>query len=89
MFLNGLCEKCQIYVGTFLYIQILMSLKYQTDSIGRKGGAVMIEEKLIDKEHQKDINIPNEPFALWGRMIPAYMSEKWSYTVEHFAPQDC
>lgn len=48
----------------------------------------MIEIKLIDKEHRQDINIPNEPFALWGRMIPSYKDEKWSYTVEQFDPQD-
>lgn len=48
----------------------------------------MIEIKRIDKEHERDINIPNEPFALWGRMIPSYRDEKWSYTVNRFPPQD-
>lgn len=48
----------------------------------------MLETKLIDQEHMQDINIPNEPFALWGRMIPCYKDERWSYTVEHFSPQD-
>ena len=48
----------------------------------------MIDIKLIDREHRQDINIPNEPFALWGRMIPSYKDEEWSYTVEHLNPQD-
>ncbi|MDE6055292.1 MAG: GNAT family N-acetyltransferase [Lachnospiraceae bacterium] len=48
----------------------------------------MIEVKMIDKDHMQDINIPNEPFALWGRMIPSYKDEQWSYIVEHFDSQN-
>lgn len=48
----------------------------------------MIEIKIIDQEHEQDINIPNEPFPLWGRMIPSYTNEKWSYTVERYNLQD-
>ena len=40
--------------------------------------------KTIDKSHEADINIPNEPFALFGRMIPSYVDSKWSYTTEKF-----
>ena len=32
----------------------------------------MIEIKMIDAEHKYDINNPNEPFQLIGRMIPYY-----------------
>ena len=32
--------------------------------------------RVIDRDHSKDINIPNEPFSLFGRMIPAYIKEK-------------
>ena len=48
----------------------------------------MIEIKLIDEGHKQDINISNQPFTLWGRMVPSYQDEKWSYTVEKFAPED-
>ena len=48
----------------------------------------MIEIKIIDSSHKQDIRIPNEPFQLWGRMIPSYEKETWHYTVEKFAPQD-
>jgi len=44
-----------------------------------------IEIRIIDKAHGKDINIPNEPFSLFGRMIPSYIDEKWNYTTERFA----
>ncbi len=45
----------------------------------------MIQIKVIDSEHKKDINIPNRPFSLFGRMIPCRMDGCWSYTVERFA----
>ena len=48
----------------------------------------MIEIRIIDPAHKMDIRIPNEPFPLWGRMIPSYENETWHYTVEEFAPQD-
>lgn len=43
-----------------------------------------IKIKIIDKVHEADINIPNEPFSLFGRMIPSYVDSKWSYTTEKF-----
>lgn len=42
----------------------------------------MITVKIIDREHKGDINISNESFKLFGRMIPSYINEKWSYEVE-------
>lgn len=44
----------------------------------------MIEIRKIDEAHQKDINLPNEPFPLFGRMLPAYRDGQWSYTVERW-----
>lgn len=44
----------------------------------------MITIKMIHKEHKEDINIKNEPFKLFGRMIPSYINEKWSYEEELF-----
>ena len=40
--------------------------------------------RIIDREHKTDINIKNEPFKLFGRMIPSYTDGKWSYTTEQF-----
>lgn len=48
----------------------------------------MITVKIIDKAHEADINIKNEPFRLFGRMIPSYINETWAYTVERFAEAD-
>lgn len=42
----------------------------------------MIEVKIIDSAHKADVNIPNQPFALFGRMIPGYMDGRWSYSTE-------
>lgn len=44
----------------------------------------MIEVRIIGAEHKQDINIPNEPFLLFGRMIPTYVEEQWNYSVEKF-----
>ena len=48
----------------------------------------MIEIKLINAKHKQDINIPNEPFLLVGRMIPSYINEQWRYDVIHFRDED-
>lgn len=47
----------------------------------------MITVRIIDRDHKKDINIKNEPFKLFGRMIPSYINEKWSYEVDRL-PED-
>lgn len=44
----------------------------------------MFEIKIIDEKHKKDINIPNEPFSLFGRMIPSYINEQWQYSIVRF-----
>ena len=44
----------------------------------------MIEIRLIDSEHKSDINIPNEPFSLYGRMVPSYINETWQYSIMYF-----
>ncbi len=40
--------------------------------------------KRIAKSNESDINIPNEPFSLWGKMVPLFDGEKWSYRIEKF-----
>ena len=42
----------------------------------------MIEIRLIDEAHREDLNLPNEPFTLYGRMAPSYVDGVWSHTVE-------
>lgn len=44
----------------------------------------MMEIRVIDTARQQDINIPNGPFPLWGRMIPSYTGGQWGYSVERF-----
>lgn len=44
----------------------------------------MLEIRIIDEAHKKDINIPNEPFSLFGRMIPSYTNEQWQYRIVRF-----
>lgn len=44
-----------------------------------------IKTEIIGKENSSDINIPNEPFEIFGRMIPEYKDEKWSYKTERFS----
>ena len=48
----------------------------------------MIDIRIIDEAHSKDILLPNEPFELWGRMIPFYREEKWGYTIEKKKPEE-
>ncbi|MDY4502278.1 MAG: hypothetical protein SPE36_10290 [Lactobacillus johnsonii] len=36
----------------------------------------------IDAAHNKDARIPNQPFEIWGRMIPSIDHGKWSYEVK-------
>lgn len=41
-----------------------------------------ISIRFIDKEHASDINIKNEPFRLFGRMLPCYQDGKWSFSTQ-------
>jgi len=44
----------------------------------------MIEIRRIDADHAEDIQLPNEPFSLYGRLIVNYVNQKWSCTEELF-----
>lgn len=48
----------------------------------------MITILQIDQAHKADINIPNQPFKLFGWMRPSYINAKWSYEIERFADKD-
>lgn len=49
----------------------------------------MIEVRLIDAAHKADILLKNDPFPLYGRMVPSYVGGHWGYTVEKFPPEQC
>lgn len=46
-----------------------------------------MEYRVIDRAHKNDINIKNEPFRVYGRMIPSYVDERWSHTIRLY-PQE-
>ncbi len=43
-----------------------------------------MEYRVIDKEHSEDINLRNEPFLLYGKVIPTYSDGKWNYSIQLF-----
>ena len=47
----------------------------------------MIRITVIDREHRQDIRLPNEPFAMTGRVVPSYVNERWSYEARPFPPE--
>ena len=47
----------------------------------------MIEIRKIDASHSSDINIPNEPFSMFGRIVPSYTDGRWSYELVRYAPE--
>ena len=42
----------------------------------------MIEIRQITAQCRCDANIPNQPFVLWGRMIPSLHDGVWDYEVQ-------
>ncbi len=45
----------------------------------------MIEIKKINAANQKDINLPNEPFKIWGKLIPSLKNGLWDYEIKKFS----
>jgi ribosomal protein S18 acetylase RimI-like enzyme len=43
-----------------------------------------VEIRRIDRTREADIRLPNEPFPLFGRMIPALRDGVWSHTESLF-----
>lgn len=45
----------------------------------------------IDEFHADDARFKNQPFQIWGRMIPSLENGKWDYTVEKYehTEEDC
>lgn len=48
----------------------------------------MIGIKIIDKANERDINIKNEPFKLWGRVCPSYTDGVWGYSLTRFKDEE-
>lgn len=48
----------------------------------------MIEIKIIDAQRKADINILNEPFQMFGRIIPSYNGDEWTYKLLRFDSED-
>ncbi len=48
----------------------------------------MIEVRIIDKAHESDINLKNEPFQLSGKIIPTFDGEKWGYSHVQYAQEN-
>lgn len=44
----------------------------------------MIEIRRIQADRKADANIPNQPFVLWGRLVPSLQEGKWGYRTETF-----
>ena len=42
----------------------------------------MMEIRQITSQRRDDANIPNQPFLLWGRMIPSLCDGVWDHRVE-------
>ena len=48
----------------------------------------MIEIRRIDAQHKSDINIPNEAFPVFGRIIPSFNNGHWTYKLERYHPEN-
>lgn len=44
----------------------------------------MAEIREIGPDTAADIRLPNEPFTIWGRMVPSLSEGCWSYRTERF-----
>ena len=47
----------------------------------------MIEIKIVTAERKADINIPNEPFSIFGKLMPSYCDGKWTYEILRFSTE--
>lgn len=49
----------------------------------------MITIKRITEAEKADVRLKNEAFPIWGRLIPRYDGEKWTYTEQRFPKEQC
>lgn len=43
-----------------------------------------MEIKIIDETNKSDVKLKNEPFKIYGQMIPSLMCGKWDYEIKTF-----
>lgn len=48
----------------------------------------MIEIKVIGEEQKADIRLKNEPFPLWGKLVPSLRNGVWDYSVEEWPKEE-
>lgn len=48
----------------------------------------MIEIRRIDTQHKEDIRLPNEPFRMFGRIVPSYHDGQWDWALRRYAPEE-
>lgn len=48
----------------------------------------MITINIINETCKEDINIKNEPFKLFGFILPSYNKGKWDYEIEYSAEEN-
>lgn len=48
----------------------------------------MLTVTIIDEAHRDDLRLPNQPFPLFGLLLPAYCGEKWDYSVLRFPAEN-
>lgn len=49
----------------------------------------MLIIRTIDKAHEADLQLKNEPFPLFGLLLPAYQNGAWTYQVKRFPKENC
>lgn len=47
----------------------------------------MIITRIIDSQHKADVNISNEPFKLFGRILVIYHDGKWDYQLKKYSSE--
>lgn len=48
----------------------------------------MITVRIITEAHKADINLKNQPFKLFGLLLPSYNNGKWDYTQLRFPAEN-
>ncbi|WP_232970481.1 hypothetical protein [Salisediminibacterium selenitireducens] len=47
-----------------------------------------MEIKVIDEANKEDIQLPNEAFPLFGKLVPTLVNGQWGYSEELFEDHD-
>ena len=47
-----------------------------------------ISISIVDKDNSVDVNLPNQPFLLFGRLLPSYINGEWGYQAIRFKDEE-